>query len=866
MNRLRFLLAVSLFTLFSSPSTAAPEGGGTSEIITSPSSGHLLVTGDRITVSGGLDLDPCLERLAVAVTPWVKVSGLGKLAGTLRSGGEVAAGTEVSKHYLVEGKMTVRDGARVLAENLTGFVAATAPKPGGESEVKEMEGRLSLDWDGTSWSAEGVSVLQQGGYTADVEILLLRVTVKDAQLLREEVLDRGVIRVAVQVGPRIDECRAWARIAPGLGKGPNNRVLVHGQPTVEKPWISWRNNRPAAIFGDMRQHVDPATPRVTTVQRFLNDHLDLFGITDARVVGTLSQVAENPDPDGTVRLRLRQSTTVGSSPVRAEEGEMTAVFDSTGEMVFLGGRFLESLPLQVPAAQLQGSQAVDAVIADLVAKGSRAGRDVHLLEQVLFGDGPLSYELAYRVGVDPADPGVSTQPPAERDRSFEYWVSARNGRVLRIRNQTHGSLSTQVTFFDLDPELVYGVNSDVISGTEGEIERSDWIRINDPTGSIVTQDRYWLDDGDASTGVVSETFIDDPYGSQPRWYTPDLDGHSADMGGEFATQREKRKAFTAFRQIQQFWDRFASRFTSSWSDIDLLVQDSDVDDDLGGKYSVLWLNDNEIRMHSDWLEVSLYSVPLYAPTHEAFHHFDWETVDLESVDGDDHRMPGAIKEGMAHAAMHWSDPHPVSNIQGAGFSLFLCLAVSEGDLSEFRECLDLGVHTFRKAGVSYDSRPYGDLQRSPLLPWLDCRTLDTTIWLPVSCALVLPPDQATPTSFKLRGSENDAFSKLLFIQQVMLDVWETGSSVAAASGSLAQGELFAEKFPDVALKAFLMLEDDASFVDLRNAMRAASAMANSTAPHSPEIVAAIEDAFARHGIDATLESFCSDSANEDFCH
>jgi hypothetical protein len=867
MNRLRFLPAVLLLSMAFSPPVAAKEGG--SEIVTTPSSGHLTVTGGRISVLGSLELDPCVERLAVSMTPLVKVTGIGKLKGTLRAGGSVPAGTVVSNHYLVEGRMTVRDGIRIVAENMNVFVAATAPKPGAESTVKEMEGRISLDWDGLSWSKDGLSVLPQGNYTADVEILLLRAVVdKSAQILREEILDRGVVRVPIQLGPKIDECRAWARIAPGLGKGPDRKVLVHGQPSVEKPWISWRRNRPSAIFGDMGKHPGPATPRVSTVRQFLNNNLDLFGITDPRVVNTLGTLSENADPDGTVRLRLRQSTTVGTTPVRSEEGEMTAVFDSTGELVFLGGRFLESLPLQVAAAQIPGTQARDAVIADLRSKGIDNGRNVHLLDQVLFGDDLFSYDLAFRVGVDPADRAVSTEPPADRDRSFEYWVSARTGRVLRIRNQTHQSLSTLATVFDFDPELIYGEGSHVSEGTEGAIDRTLWIRINDPTGSIVTRDRWWLDDGDASTGVVSETFIDDPYDSQPRWYSADLDGVAADMGdGDLATEREKRKAFTAFRQIQQFWDRFGSRFTSSWSDVDLLVQHGDLDDELGGQYSVYWGADNEVRLSKDWLEVSLGSIPLYAPAHEAFHHFDWETVDMEGADGDDHRMPGAIQEGMASAAMHWTDPQPVTNVQGAGAALFLCLATWDG-VEKFRECLDLGVKTFRKAGVTYDQRPYknGGATRHPIEPWPDCRTIDTSVWVQVGCSLVLPPDQATDQTFKFRGQDNDPFSEYFFVQKLMLDLWETVSSVAAASGSLSEGEIYAEKFPDVALKAFLLLDDEASFVDLRNAMRAASALSIFSVPFSPEIAAAVDDAFARHGIDATLESFCADSANEDFCH
>ncbi len=230
MDRLRLLPAVLLLALAFSPPAAAKEGG--SEIVTTPSSGHLTVTGGRVSVLGSLELDPCVERLAVAVTPLVKVAGIGKLKGTLRSGGTVPAGAVVSKHYLVEGKMTVRDGVRTVAENMNVFVAATAPKPGAESTVKEMEGRISLDWDGLNWSKDGLSVLPQGNYTADVEILLLRVVVdKYSTLLREEILDRGVVRVAIQLGPKIDECRAWARIAPGLGKGPDRKT--EGGPRVE---------------------------------------------------------------------------------------------------------------------------------------------------------------------------------------------------------------------------------------------------------------------------------------------------------------------------------------------------------------------------------------------------------------------------------------------------------------------------------------------------------------------------------------------------------------------------------------------------------------------------------------------------------
>lgn len=863
MNRLRFLPAVLLLTLAFSPPIAAKEGG--SEIVTTPSSGHLTVSGGRIDVRGSLELDPCLERLAVAVTPLVKVAGIGKLKGTLRSGGDVPAGMVVSKHYLVEGKMTVRDGVRVLAENKNVFVAATAPKPGAESEIKEMEGRISLDWDGLSWSKDGVSVLPQGGYTADVEILLVRAVVdKSAKLLRDEILDRGVIRVPSQIGPQIDECRAWARIAPSLGKGPDRRVLVHGVPSVEKPWITWRRNRPSAIFGDMRKHTDPATPRVSTVQRFITDNLALFGITDPRVVGTLGTLSENGDPDGTVRLRLRQSTTVGTSPARAEEGEMTAVFDAFGELVFLGGRFLESLPLQVPAPSITGLQARDAVIADLRSKGMEKGRGVHLLEQVLLGDNPLGYQPAYRLGVDPADRAMSTEPPADRGRSFEYWVSGRTGRVLRIRNQTHDSRSVAVINPDLDPDLIHGSDGLPSEGIEGEISRAAWIRINEPTSTPFTRDRFWLDDGDAPTGVISQTFIDDPYDEEPRWYSDDLDGEPADMGGDLALDREKRKAFSAYRQIQQFWDRFGSRFLSSWYDIDLLVQYGDLDADLGGQYSVYWLADNEVRLSPDWLTDPLSQIPLYAPAHEIFHHFDWETVDLEGADGDDHRMPGAIKEGMAHAAMHWTDPHRVTNVQGSGSSLFVCLFASGGDRSKFLECLETGMSIFRKAGVSRNERPRTSTGAniSPLSPWPDCRTHG----MGLDCKLVLPPDQQRVDTFKFRGTMNDPGSQYLFVQQVMLDVWESAASMAAASGSVSDGELYAEKFPDVALKAFLLLDDEASFIELRNAMRVASALSIFTVPFSPEILAAVDDAFARHGIDATLESFCADSANEDFCH
>src|SRR6185295_8857797 len=100
----------------------------------------------------------------------------------------------------------------------------------------------------------------------------------------------------------------------------------------------------------------------------------------------------------------------------------------------------------------------------------------------------------------------------------------------------------------------------------------------------------------------------------------------------------------------------------------------------------------------------------------------------------------------------------------------------------------------------------------------------------------------------------------------MFDLWETMSSVAAAGGTPADGQRFADNFPFMAIKAFLMLDDEASLVDLRNALRAASSMAAMMSPFTPDIVAAVDETFARHGIDAQLAGFCDDEANEDLCH
>jgi hypothetical protein len=844
---------------------------GQAEIVTAPKSGALLISGRRIAISGALELDPCEERLVVSIVPQVKVAALDGLKGTLRAGGEIPAGVKPAKHYVVEGALTVRDSAsRTVGSNLTGFLVTSPQKVTSETAV---QGKVALDWDGTRWSADGVAVATAGSHTADAEVVLLRVMTQGSKLLREELLDRAVVRTnlqVVQTAPQIDECRAWARVAPSLGKGPNRQVLVHGQPSFQKPWISWRRNRPVAIFGDMGRPATAATSRLDTVTAFLKAHQDLFGITNTAVVGTLRQDSENSDPDGTVRLRLYQTTTVGSAQVRAAKGRMTAVFDSTGELVFLGGRLLENLPLTVPAARLTSADAVSAVEADLTAKGSRAGRSVRYLDPSLFGNGTAAYELAYRVGVGSADRGVSAEPPPARDHSFEYFVSAGSGRILRVRDRTSPSLRPVVTVSDLDPGLVYGTGGEVDAGVAGAIDRAMEIRINDPTGNLFERDRYWLEDDDAPSGIVSQTFIDTPYDSEPRWYSSDLDGVAADMGSGsgLATQHEIRKAFTAYHQVQLFWDRFGDHFVPSSSELDLLVQYGDLDESLGGQYSVLFLADNEIRMSMDWLDVSLSEIPLYAAAHETFHHLDWQTADLEGAEDDgDYRMPGAIKEGMASAAIDWTDPHPLSNVQSVGSSFFLCLFGSGGNAEKLRTCLDLADNVFRKAGADPFSRPFGmGDPRNPVLPWPDCRTSDPMEVSPFGCALVLIPANATAASFKFRDQPNDASSQYLFLQQVMLDLWETASSVAAAAGTADDGKRFADDFANLAIKGFLMLDDEASFVDLRNALRASSSMSAVAAPFSPQILAAVDDVFARHGVDSDLESFCADDNNEDLCH
>ena len=852
----------------------AGSSAGQAEIVTAPKSGALLISGSRIAISGALALDPCEERLVISIGPQVKVAALDGLKGTLRAGGEIPAGVKPATHYVVEGALTVRDSAsRTVGTNLTGFLVTSPAKVTSETSV---QGKLALDWDGTRWSADGVTVAGAGSHTADAEVVLLRVMTQGSKLLREELLDRAVVRTnlqVVQAVPQIDECRAWAQVAPGLGKGTNHQVLVHGQSSFQKPWISWRRNRPVAIFGDMGRPATSSTSRLDTVAAFLKAHQNLFGITNAAVVGTLRQGSENPDPDGTVRLRLYQTTTVGTSTqVRAAKGRMTAVFDSTGELVFLGGRLLENLPLTVPAARLTSADAVSSVAADLTAKGSRAGRDVRYLDPSLVGNGTAAYELAFRVGVGPADRSVSTEPPPARDHSFEYFVSAGSGRILRIRDRTYPSLRPVVTVSDLDPGLVYGTGGEVDAGVEGAIDRAAEIRINDPTGNIFERDRYWLEDDDAPSGIVSQTFIDTPYDSEPRWYSSDLDGVPADMGSgsgpRVATQHEIRKAFTAYRQVQLFWDRFGDHFVPSSSELDLLVQYGDLDESLGGQYSVLFLADNEIRMSTDWLDISLSSLPLYAAAHETFHHLDWQTVDLEHAEDDgDYRMPGAIKEGMANAAMDWTDPHPLSNVQSVGSSFFLCLFGSGGNAEKLRTCLDLADNVFRKAGADPFARPFGmSGARNPVLPWPDCRTSDPAEVSPFGCGLVLIPANATSTSFKFRDQPNDAQSQYLFLQQVMLDLWETAASVAAASGTPDDGKRFADDFPNLAIKGFLMLDDEANFVELRNALRAASAMSAVAAPFSPQILAAVDDVFARHGVDSDLEGFCAGDQNDDFCH
>lgn len=226
-------------------------------------------------------------------------------------------------------------------------------------------------------------------------------------------------------------------------------------------------------------------------------------------------------------------------------------------------------------------------------------------------------------------------------------------------------------------------------------------------------------------------------------------------------------------------------------------------------------------------------------------------------------MPFALKEGLANVNKNLMDPFPVNNQLGGFVATMVCPWIQP--FISYPQCVVMGDNYYRKRAVTGATRRYSALPQPDIFrPWQDCHTLGSD----AGCELVLPPGvvfASGASRFIWRGQVNTYNAAYRLVPQVALDIWESGASNTAAEISNAEAEDFAARFGDISMRAYLLLESDASFIDWQHALRVATLQTTGGAWQALETARrSIDEAMARHGINALLAGYCAREERE--CH
>jgi hypothetical protein len=784
------------------------------------------------------EIDPCLQPIAVGASPLVNVAALRKIA-------EEEPGLGSDYTFAVEAEMRIEDerGGVVVAET-SGFVVHSQLAAGEGRESERVEaGRLTLGWDGLVTADGQLAVAAPGRYTLRVALSLEQLFVDEPKVVAERLLDTGMLIADFRVRGALEICRAWEAAAPKLGEGNGGVVVLDGRETHTQPWVRWRRGVPQTVFGNLGRR-SGSTSRRDTVRDYLASFADLYDLADVRVADSLDLVREIPQADGDHLLILEQALDDAGLRRPIYGSKLTAQFDADDRLVLLTGVLAPRLPGALAGESYTESDAVGAVIADLSARGLHTNRVIGVARRVAYESAPGLFEPAYLVGVDSNEPS---------DENYHYVVSASSLAVLHSEPLSSRAWAA-VTVQEWDPNLVEDNDGNVILGSPTPVSRGGFLRLD---GGSPVRLEDTVNNWPSSVGVISETFFDaarETY--EPEWNDLVIDrfpdstspsGHATS-----ASLAQYRAAFVALDQIQEFWDRLAA----PWS---LFVDRVDVHfrrptNGALGVYRPRTFADDEIHFPPTYDPTSRGDV--YTPTHEIFHHFDEQHVDLETgctqtlamtgCPSDDHRMPFALKEGLAELNIDLMDGFGVNNSVTKAESL-LCIFVANQT-----ECFQRAIRNYRKNATDI---PRPQSMSGISSQWPDCRT-DTS----PSCFQVGVDGAANDLPFP--GQPPSDTMNQEFVPQLLLDLWETGASTIAGALSEIDADAFAAAYGDFVVRAYLALCDDASLPDLRDALRVS---ALETLPSmASHLDLAIEDVFSRHGIDAALDAFCAQ--NEDQCH
>lgn len=814
----------------------------------------------RVISSSALSqrLVPCFALTGLTAVVEVKRTGLDQLTGTVRRADADAMSETPLTTYLLELSVDFVD---VTGNTIHHEVQTTRINAAASSAVQAS---LVAAWDGIEKHADAFTVTPAGSLTLVGEVRLVRVNGLDRRIIAEQVLQSIPLEERIEVIAPTARCLEWERMGHTLASGRNGMVRLHGQDTPRAPAISWRDGRPLTLFGEMGVAAAPTIlDRAQAVRVFLDRYPVLYGIGSSALTGTLAAVSDNADPDDTHRVVLRQSVVEqrGGRAVRLRtvDGKLNALFDTNEQLVFLTGRVLEDLPSQFPPAAIDAVRAASVVQQDLTAKGLNTGRSIDVVEEVIHGAAASEYTRAWLVEVGQGNaaafPGESA---GERSQSFGYTVSAVDGSILQISPRTVFSsmlVTARVNGYDetdAGPEAS-DLAMDTISQT-GACEllwphaqparlAPELVDIRIETPGSPSGPFFLREDAAALNGVVERVEIG---ATGQEFSLPSAAAFSTPR--PVADQRAVR-AMTAYSQIQWFWAVVGEPLipARNWDRLTVVVDHPDRGPCAPGSYQ-----NNTIQLNNAYSNTILYT-----PAHEVFHHFDKQTAHL-NVDGEQSfnpaSMPGNLKEGAADFLMQFMTTFNPNNSAASGVRTLLCIFSTD-----FSECMSGGGGAFRSPRiVPYPRhRPIrvadGD---TDLSPWPDCR-------IPTGrnphCMVIRVPGNADIGTFSWAQSGFVPLDQRALIPQILQDAWETGSTAES-------GGHFAAAWPITVAKAFTMLNSDASYVEFRDMVIFATFLSANRGSWSMDMMLVVQDAFHRHGVDATLDQFCSAPSSSDECH
>jgi hypothetical protein len=744
---------------------------------------------------------------------------------------------------------------------------------------------VGLLWDGLVVASNGTaSPAAAGNVTATLDLTLVSLSQKPTGTMRT-VLETYRATTSARVLTAGATCAAWAARSTRFSLGEHGRVVVNGRETTLLPRATWRGGR---LFGVSGNLASPARADLGALTEFIQAYPDLFGeVASAQL--RLETVGR--DPTGITRLTATQRTRDG---FRALNGRIAALFDADQRLVAVTGPILQGvydMPIEFAVSE---ATALANVAQELVGRGyDPATRSLRVRERVVLGQFP-GLQAAYLIEVGPgpsARPNLAagTIPAATDWHTFAFVVSGQTGLIVdewtrSSANWVRGSVNN-ISVADacyMDPLLAPSSATPSAAPPRVVVNRPVWLDAVAAGGQYHLVDHYRpgsiLDTVVAAVVRMPALGCSDVCWIPMHWPTFDLtpwsSPHPAHVTGFHST------LMRGFELIQEHWDVHYAPWLGAqaptpvtlWSSTDIpgfplpggFVSAAYTFDEGRG---AIWLHPVDY-----WGTPEQQDFAVRSAGHELFHHFDEITVGLRRRSGDQHRMPTALKEGLAEFTSRAGfGAYPLDNVhhvQLAGNTSATLCSLSALLGNDPWVCFDDMHDRFRVRAVGFHPFHRPMVQgRSLLEPWPDCRTQPQPL---VDCHVALPSGAGGTYSWP-PGSPTHA-GEYELVAQTLLDAWESSTSAVASATSAAQARTYGQTvFPSLVVGAFLTLPPDASLLDLRDALVMQVALDPFVTTALPSSaagvpVAEIEAAFDRHGIDGALRQFCQDPATQSLCH